>query len=286
LHDRVDLALAFDTTRALVRGPVTKVSSTDEVAASGAAGFSVAFELDVGTRRQLTALLTAARTANVTIKPPPSRQDRRFPVDWPLCLGTPHGAVRAEALDVSHGGMFVRPSTPLEIGTILNFSVILDDALSPVAGRARVARQVRDHEARTCGFQAGFGLQIFEMTPADRSRWTQFVTRVERRAEKRVLVGATPSRLAELQAHLAAAGYAVTGGTDAGALVQLAGNEPRPVDAAIIDAGFAQTQAEIESLFAARSVPCVTHHGDVRRVRQAVDRLLAVAGLPTSGARS
>jgi hypothetical protein len=282
LGDRVDIALAFDTKRALVRGPVTKVSTNDEAAASGASTFSVAFELDAGTRRQLTGLLTAARTANVTIKPPPSRQDRRFPVDWPVCLGTPNGAVRAEAHDVSLGGMFVKPGHALELASILNFSIILDDALSPVAGRARVARQVRDAEAKACGFLPGFGLHIVEMSPADRSRWSQFVARVERRAEKRVLVGATPERLAELQAHLAAAGYAVTGGTDPSALVQLAGTDTRPVDAAVIDAGFAHTEVEIASMLAARSVPCLTHHGDARRARQAVDRLLSVAAAPTS----
>ncbi|MCW5801006.1 MAG: PilZ domain-containing protein [Deltaproteobacteria bacterium] len=288
LGDHVDVALAFDAHRTLVRGPVTKVSSADEVAASGTATFSVAFELDPASKRQLAALLTAARSANVTIKPPPSRQDRRFPVDWPVCLGTPSGAIRAEALDVSNGGMFVRPVTALDVGAVLNFSVILDDALSPVAGRARVARQVRDAEASACGFVPGFGLHIVEMSPADRARWSQFVARIERRAEKRVLVGASPERLAELQAHLAAAGYAVTGGTDPGALVQLAGTDTRPVDVAIIDAGFTQTlpAAEIESVFAARSVPCLTHHGDARRARQAVDRVLSVggvgAGTPTS----
>jgi hypothetical protein len=39
--------------------------------------FSVNFELDDGSRRQLTALLTAARAANVTIKPAPPRGTRR-----------------------------------------------------------------------------------------------------------------------------------------------------------------------------------------------------------------
>jgi hypothetical protein len=110
-------------------------------------------------------------------------------------------------------------------------------------------------------------------------RWLAFIARVERRAEKRVLIGASPSRLGELQAALAGCGYAVTGGTDPGALVQLANAGARPADAALIDAGWLQNGASaswVENLFSARNVPCVTLHGDARRARMAVDRLLEV----------
>jgi len=278
LHDHVDIALSYSDHRALVRGSVRKVSSIEEVAMSGAATFTVAFELEDGSRQQLTSLLTAARTAQVTIKPPPPRGTRRYPVEWPVCLGTTRGAVRADALDISREGMFVRPIHPLTIDTVLNFSMVLDDGNSPVSGRAKVVRQIHEAEARTCGLAAGYGLQITEMNVDARSRWTQFLSRIERRAEKRVLIGATPARLTELQAALAAAGYAVTGGTDPGALVQLAGAH-RPVDAVLIDAGWlapGTSQSWIESLFSARNVPCVTMQGDARRGRTAIDKLLSV----------
>ena len=101
VNDRVDVALAYAQHRALVRGAVQKVSTMREAETSGATMFSVSFELDDGSRRQLTALLTAARAANVTIKPAPPRGTRRYPVEWPVCLGTSRGAVRAEAFDVS-----------------------------------------------------------------------------------------------------------------------------------------------------------------------------------------
>ena len=110
-------------------------------------------------------------------------------------------------------------------------------------------------------------------------RWLAFLARIERRAEKRVLIGAEPARLAELQAGLASLGYAVTGGTDPGALVQLANADARPADAVLIDAGWLQNEASatlVESLFNARNVPCVTMNGEVRRARQAIDRLLEV----------
>jgi hypothetical protein len=69
----------------------------------------------------------------------------------------------------------------------------------------------------------------------------------------------------------------VTGGTDPGSLVQLASGESRPVDAALIDAAWLTPQMSsewLESLFAARNVPCLTVDGDAKRARAALDRLL------------
>lgn len=279
LHDRVDVALSFGSHRALVRGAVAKVSSVRESSLTGAATFSVSFDLDDASRKQLTGLLVAARDAKVTIKPPPPRATRRFPVEWQVALGTLKGAVKAIALDVSTGGMFVRTQTNLDLDATLNFSVVLDDGSAPIAGRAKVIRRITEAEARTCGLAAGFGLGITEMSEADRMRWLGFLARIERRAEKRVLIGAEPARLAELQAGLASLGYAVVGGTDPGTLVQLANTDARPADAVLIDANWLQNDPStslVESLFSARNVPCVTMHGEVRRARQAIDRLLEV----------
>jgi hypothetical protein len=255
------------------------VSSTREATASGVSTFSVAFDLDDNSRRTLTALLVAARDAKVTIKPPPPRATRRFPVEWQVALGTVRGAVKATALDVSVQGMFVQPAVPLEVGSTVTFSVVLDDGTSPIAGRAKVVRQVKEVEAKECGLLPGYGIVIVSMSEADRMRWLGFLARIERRADKRVLIGADPARLAELQAGLASLGYAVTGGTDPGALVQLAKSDGRPADAVLIDAGWLQNEASaylMESLFSARNVPCVTMQGQVRRARQAIDRLLEV----------
>jgi hypothetical protein len=284
LHDNVDIALTFGATRALVRGAVGKVSTMEEASATGAATFSVKFQLDDASRRQLTALLSAARAAQVTIKPPPPRATRRFPVEWPVCLGTMRGAVRAEALDVSSRGMFVHPAHALSMDASVNFSAVLDDGDAPISGRAKVVRHISEADARVRGLNPGYGLAINDLSKADADRWAGFLTRIERRTAKRVLIGASPQRLEELQAGLAAAGYAVTGGTDVGAIVQLASSEVRPVDVAVIDAGWLAPGASaswIESLFSARSVPCLTLHGDARRARSAVDKLLLVNERPT-----
>jgi hypothetical protein len=177
--------------------------------------------------------------------------------------------------------MFVRPVVPLAIDTVLNFSVVLDDGAGPVAGRAKVVRQLTDVEASACGLSSGFGLSVVDLGTGDESRWHEFITRIERRADKRVLVGAAPQRLGELQAALAGAGYAVMGGTDPGTLVQLATADPRPVDAAIVDAGWlgsGSSASWVESLFSARNVPCVTVRGDARTARARIDELLDVSG--------
>ena len=279
VNDHVDVAFSFGGHRALVRGPVGKVSSVEEAAQSGAATFSVAFELDDTARRQLTSLLTAARAAKVTIKPPPPRAARRYPVEWPVNLGTFRGTVRGEALDVSRDGMFVRPLHALTLETVVNFSSVLDDGDAPVAGRAKVVRHVTEVSARACGLTSGYGLQIVDMGDVDRTRWQQYLARIEKRAERRVLVGASPSRLAELTAQLSAAGYAVTGGTDPDSLVRLASADVRPVDAAVIDASWLTPQLpaeKVESMLSARAVPCVVLHGDARRARSTIDKLLAV----------
>ncbi|MFT3693944.1 MAG: PilZ domain-containing protein [Kofleriaceae bacterium] len=279
LHDHVDVALSYAGHRALVRGAVGKVSTLAEAQTSGASTFSVAFELDQASRRQLTALLTAAREAKVTIKPPPPRATRRFVVEWPVCLGTMRGAMKADALDISTTGMFVRPVASLAIDTVLNFSAVIDDGGGPVAGRAKVVRQLTEQEAAACGLAPGFGLSIVDMSQDDRVRWESFITRIESRADKRVLIGATPSRLGELQQALAAAGYAVMGGTDPGALVQLANADARPVDAVVIDKtwlGDTSSSSWVEALFTSREVPCITLDGDARRARAHVDKLLAV----------
>ncbi len=280
INDHVDVALSFGGHRALVRGNVGKISSEEEAITSGASSFSVNFQLDDVSRRQLTALLTAARAAKITIKPAPPRTARRFPVDWQFALGTTKGVVKSEALDVSRDGMFVHPQHALILGTTLNFSSVLDDGGAPVSGRAKIVRHITENEARSCGLAAGYGLYITEMGQADRARWLAFLDRVERRSERRVLIGASPTRLQEIQSDLAAVGYAVTGATDPGALVQLANGDVRPVDAALIDAGWLapQTSPEwVESLFAARNVPCVQLHGDAKRARAVVDQLLILA---------
>jgi hypothetical protein len=181
LDEHVDVALSFGDRRSIVRGVVTKVSSPSAPTSLGVAVFTLRFALNEHTRRQLTALLVAARDAKITIKPPPRRASSRFPVEWLVRLDTTKSGVRARAIDVSVGGMFVCPDAPLLLDSTPRFSMVLDDGGPPVAGRARVVRRISDPEAKACGLVAGYGLAIDDMAEADRKRWLGFLARVEPR---------------------------------------------------------------------------------------------------------
>jgi hypothetical protein len=280
LGDSVHVALGFHNHGALIRGTVYHVTSAADAMSTGSAGFALRFPSYASPgRSQLVDLLTQARAAGVTIKPPPPRAAVRFPVCWPVQLSTPQGGFSADAMDVSKNGLFVATNRALHAGDEVTFGVPLDDGDAPMTGRARVVRRLSETEAAPRGLLAGYGLAILDMAEPDRRQWSAFLDRVRRRTEKRVLVGASPTRLEELTAGLTAAGYTVTAGSDPGVLVRLADLEPRPPDAAVIDVSLSTLGPGnwLEHVFTARQVPCVTVRGDGRRTRAVVDRLLQVA---------
>jgi hypothetical protein len=281
LGDQVHIALGLGELSALVRGDVFHVTSHEDIATTGTSGFAVRFNLDDPARRQLTLLLSKARDNGVSIKVPPSRRSVRLPVSWPVSLTTSRGPVRGDALDISRSGMFVHPERALQCGVALSFSAPLDDGTSNIEGRARVVRQISDAEASKRGLRPGFGLCFEEISDDDNARWLAFLDRVQKRSERRILVGATPERLTELSTALTSIGYLVAGGTNPEALIQLSDAEPRPPDVALIDATFMDADAPtnwLESVFFARKIPCVTHRGEASRARTTVDRMLSVIG--------
>jgi len=94
-----------------------------------------------------------------------------------------------------------------------------------------------------------------------------------------VFVAASATRLGELESGLVAGGYATTSGSEPSAIAQLVSAEARPMDAALIDATWLVTEGStlwVESVFTSRKIPYVTVHGDARRARMAIDRLLSV----------
>ena len=184
--------------------PSARSRRVREARTTGAATFSVAFDLDEASQQAAHRAADAARDAKVTIKPPPPRATRRFPVEWPVALGTIEARSRRSRSTCRPAACSCSRTSRSSSATTLNFSIVLDDGGAPIAGRAKVVRTISDdRSAARAGSHAGFGLGIVEMTEADRMRWLGFLARIERRAEKRVLIGAEPARLAELQAALA-----------------------------------------------------------------------------------
>jgi hypothetical protein len=281
LGDSVHVALGFRGQGAMVRGTVHHVTTVDDAAATGSSGFAVRFaRYESPSRRQLVELLKQARACGVVIKPPPPRGSVRFPVHWPLRLGTSRGGFRADALDVSEGGLFVSTDRVIDADEVV-FRLPLDDDARAIHGRANIARKISDEVASSRGLERGYGLRIVELSTRDDQNYRRFLGRVRRRTEKRVVVGARADRLDELVDGLQSVGYSVTGGSDPGVLVRLADFEPRPPDAAVIDASLAPRGLRgdwLQQVFTTRHVPCVTTDGDTaERTRAVVDRLLRVA---------
>lgn len=278
LADDVHVALELGELSVIVRGSVYHVTTARDAAETGSSGFAVRFPGEPGpVRDRLVELLQEARTRGVIIRPPPSRHAVRFPVRWPVELRG-HDGTYGDVLDVSLGGLFIAPQAPLR-DHMVTAVVPIDVGDPPIELRARVARAVTSADASARGLTAGYGLEIVDMSEGDRVRWSRFLTRVERRSGKSVLVGAAPRRLEQIGRALADAGYAVTSSADPGALVRLADGPQLPdvavIDESLLDQGV--SAAWLEQMFTQRQVPCITIRGEALRARMVVDRLLAVA---------
>jgi len=228
----VHLALSFRGTSAVIAGIVHHVTSIADAATTGSSGFSVKFPSDDSAEhRQLVALLQEARGAGVTLRPPPSRVNVRFPVRWPIRISYRDGGFAADALDVSARGMFVHTGHALvdEVA----FRVPLDSDDTPLNGRARVVRRVNPDVAVARGLAGGYGLSITELGDFDAARWSGFLERIRCRTERRVLVAALRERARPLRDALAATGYAAAAATDLAMLYRFA--EAQPPDALVVD---------------------------------------------------
>lgn len=279
LGDAVYLALAFGDCEVAVRAEVSHVSDEVEAQTGGAAFFQVKFALDEVGREKLYALLLRARQAKAQMLPPPPRASRRSAVVWPLMLATPRGSIRAELLDVSERGLFVAPLRELELEGNIGFSLVIDDQVTSVSGRAQVVRRLESAEAKARNLRSGYGLELTDLAGSHRQPWERFVARIRRRAARRVLVGAPAARFDELASSLVAAGYAVHGAVEPASVAQLAEAERRPPDAAVLDAEWMAAGGQaawIEALLTGRGIRCLTSHGDPRRAYGELDRLLGL----------
>ncbi len=277
--DTVHIALGFRGAGAMMSGHVYHVTTVEDAAETGSSGFAIRFPQQPSSQReQLVALLRRARAAGVTIKPPPARVAVRFPVHWPVRLGTRFGGITAEAQDVSTGGMFLVVERELPDGDLL-FQLPLDNDDAAISGRARTVRRVNDQMAMARGLSKGYGLLITELSDLDERRWTCFLERVRRRSERRVVVGARGPRFDALMQCLASAGYVVSGARDAESVLRLAEAEHRPPDGALIDSSLLahQERTSLESALAERGVRVISSaREEPVRARAVIDRMLDI----------
>ncbi len=285
LHDDVHVALGLGPLGTVMRGTVVHVTDANDAAESGASGFGVLFPpIESPSRRQLKELLQEARKRGIVLEPPPPRTAVRFPVRWPVHIVLPNQqGLDLAALDVSTMGMFVSTLDRLPAGA-LEFFMPTERGGTPIHGRVRAVREVPWKMACARGLHSGFGMEIVDFTRADDNRYAEFISRIGRRVQRRVLVGASADRTEELVSGLMAAGYTVTGTSDPNTIIKIAECEPRPPDAALIDGSLQllpETAHRIERLFALREVPMVHIAGEpAYRARAVVDGLLAVNRQP------
>lgn len=277
--DTVHIALGFRGAGAMMSGHVYHVTTVEDAAETGSSGFAIRFPQDQSSQReQLVALLRRARAAGVTIKPPPARVAVRFPVHWPVRLGTRYGGITAEALDVSTGGMFLGVDRDLPDGDLL-FQMPLDNDDAAISGRARTVRRVTDQMALARGLSQGYGLLITELSDLDERRWTCFLERVRRRSERRVIIGARGPRFDALMQSLASAGYVASGARDAPSVLRLVDAELRPPDGALIDSSLLAhpERQRLEAALAERGVRVISSaREEPARARAVIDRMLGI----------
>ncbi len=277
--ESVNLALGFQDIGAMISGHVSHVTTVENAVDAGLSGFALRLVEDAAERSQLMSLLRHARAAGVRIQPPPARREVRFPVRWPVRIGTSAGGFRASALDLSSNGLFV--ATHNHLDRELMFQLPMDNDEPPVTGRAEIKREISSEVAKARGLASGYGLHITELSAHDRNRFGEFLRRIKERSAKRVVVCADEKRARGLTDELARAGYAVRAGNDAGALIRIADTEPRIPDVVVIDESLAARGLcgdWIDQVFSGARVRCVmsaNESGDA--TRQAVDRALHLA---------
>ncbi len=271
--DLAHVAIEFNRHTAMVYGNVHHVTTPEDATQAGIGGFSVVFaNLHGKVRADFLALLHAARKSGVRLTRPPQRKAIRFPVAWPVRISTPREGFRANALDMSTGGMFV--ATDHNIDTRSDIRLPLDTGGAPIQGTALVVRQVTDAMANSRGLSAGYGLQLDLEHDAD--RYQQLLLRVQLRADKRILIGASPERLQSLSNGLSAVGYSTAGASDPTALARLT---TTPADIAIVDTSLVQGVGNswVRRVFTSRNITCLsTNREPVENTRATVDNILRV----------
>ena len=261
--DLVEVELTTGDLTLIAKTSVIGAAMSEAATSVGVSGFGARFVLGhESDRRRLEEILALVGGERAPpFEPPPQRREARYPVSWPVMLRTPDRKLAVRALDVSRRGMFVAAPGPTQ-GPV-HVTIGIDDHSTPVLATARVARAIHDDTARIRRLPVGVGLELVSLSSQDERRFSQFVGRVARRAEREVVVGASPDRLPELTSALAAAGYTTSGASDAPTLLTRAATASRPPDLVVLDSSLPprMIQAARRAL-GARRIPMLAIHGD------------------------
>lgn len=274
--DRVHLGVSVGDHTALLRGIVVNGATAQELATSGTATATVQLELSEGSAADLHGLLAFAATHGVSFQKPPARAATRLAVSWPIRLGTNEGPVDGEALDISEGGFFVQTQGRLQLRSLVQFQMQLDDGGAIIRGQGRVVRRI-DAGGEARGVHAGFGIVVQGISADGKDRWQRFVERVRKRSQRRVVIGASGDIAKALAERLAATGYCVVAGANQRTIAALTESDMPSPDAVILDASLGSIEARaLDTLFRVRNVPRLATRGDVAQTQRALDQLMQV----------
>jgi len=279
LGDKVTLAFAYGDDGVTLQAKVYHITSVRDAAETGSAGFAVRFSHQASPERSdLIEILKRALADGLRIKPPPARVAVRFPVCWPVRVGSSRGGIKVDVLDVSAGGMFF--TTKRNVATDeLMFRLPLDNGDSPIHGRVKVVRKVDPETAQRRAMLPGYGVSIVELDGTSRRRYANFVDRVQRRSQSRLFVGAGHDRVRDIMSGLSSVGYEVVGACDPCVLKKSTELSGASVDMAVIDASLGnQHVKQFRQAFAERNVRTLFIGGEPPdKARADVDRLLEIA---------
>lgn len=263
---------------AVVTGTVVEVINA-EGSTDGSTTFRCEFRR-VGKHEhdRLVALLRQAKLAGMSLTAPPPRRGRRFAISWPMAIKNDGHRFNASALDISEHGLFVSTTTLLR-STNLLFGLPLDRPGESVRGRAKVARKVSEHMARTRGLSLGYGLEIEEFHVQDHEAYGEFLQRVKSRSQRHVLVAGEGERTVALADCLRSAGYAVSKAASVEIMMHRTQFESNAPDLALMDSGSlsVDSQRAFRSAFRDNDVPLVLA-GDLapHMAREQVDQMVEI----------
>lgn len=236
--DKTEIEIVAPAGTAKLEAITTQVTLPNWAQSLGTSGFSARFVQDERMRQPMTLKILAwARSAAHRASRPHRRRETRFPLCWPaqLELGSRHRAVKLR--DVSQHGLFVETHERPR-GQRVCLRVPCDQRDVPLRLSGRIVRAVDDSMAKTLGLPVGFGIALDPVAPEDAERFLAFVNRVASRTDRRVVIGATGSRLCSLVDHFAAAGYLTIGASDPRTLYQRATESKTPPELVLFDSSF------------------------------------------------
>lgn len=238
--DLLDIELSYERIDLVATAWVVATTPPSMVDVFGAPGFGARFmALDSATTMGLEAICAAAQIRGVPGRRLAHRHDIRHPVRWPVLIGRGADWRPHVALDLSRGGLFVRSDKPLVHNESIDIAIPLERRSVLMRAQARVARLLQGDAATELRIAPGFGLEVTHMSADDRFHYDNLVDRVSRRAGALIAIGASPSRLAELEPALTSAGYSAFGASDSDAFIERARAHSLPPDLAIVDASLA-----------------------------------------------